>query len=71
MKPILRNTLIVILVSVTVLTISQCGKRERGKKIKLEIGLAKGKTKIDKRETIKKRESSREIQRKLKKASYS
>ena len=38
----------------------------KGKKIKLKIALAKGKTKIDKRETIKRRESQREIQRNLK-----
>jgi len=32
-------------------------------KIKLELGLAKGKTKLDKRETIKKREAKREMRR--------
>ena len=35
-------------------------------KIKLEIGIGKGKKKTDKRETIKKREVSREIRRTLK-----
>lgn len=35
-------------------------------KIKLEFGLAKGKKKYDKRETIKKREQEREISRALK-----
>lgn len=34
--------------------------------IKLEISVAKGKKKIDKRETIKKREIDRDIQRKMK-----
>lgn len=34
--------------------------------IKADIALARGKTKIDKRETIKKREADREIQRTLK-----
>lgn len=36
--------------------------------IKLSIALARGKTKIDKRETIKKREGEREISRTLKKS---
>jgi len=35
-------------------------------KLKLEFGIGKGKRKIDKRETIKKREVEREIERKLK-----
>lgn len=35
------------------------------KKIKVELGLAKGKKKSDKRESIKKRESDREIRRTL------
>ena len=34
--------------------------------IKIEVGLAKGKKKWDKRETIKKRETKRKIQRRLK-----
>ena len=37
-----------------------------GRKIKLDIGLAKGKKKSDKRESIRKRESEREIDRTLK-----
>jgi SsrA-binding protein len=37
-----------------------------GGKIKVEIGIAKGKKKFDKRETIKKRETDREIRRELK-----
>ena len=37
-----------------------------GRKIKLEIALARGKKKTDKRETIKKRETKREIDRILK-----
>lgn len=37
-----------------------------GRKIKVELGLAKGKKKSDKRESIKKRESDREINRTLK-----
>ena len=36
-----------------------------GRKIKLELGLAKGKKKSDKRESIKKRDSDREIRRTL------
>lgn len=35
-------------------------------KIKLEFGIARGKKKIDKRELIKKRETKREIERKIK-----
>lgn len=38
----------------------------KGRHIKLEFGLGKGKKKLDKRETIKKRETDREIHRKLK-----
>ena len=37
----------------------------KGGKIKLELGLAKGKSKIDKRETIKKREAEIEIRRRF------
>ncbi|KWA84289.1 hypothetical protein WL29_23315 [Burkholderia ubonensis] len=37
----------------------------RGRKLKLKIGLAKGKNVADKRETIKKRDLGREIQREL------
>ncbi len=42
-----------------------CIYNNRGK-IKVEIGIAKGKKKFDKRETIKKRETDREIRRELK-----
>lgn len=38
----------------------------RGTKIKVEIAVAKGKKQFDKRETIKKRDLKRELQRKLK-----
>ena len=38
----------------------------KGRRIKLEIGLARGKKKSDKRETIRKREVDREINRALK-----
>ncbi len=37
-----------------------------GNRIKVEVGIAKGKKKFDKRETIKKRETDREIRRELK-----
>lgn len=37
----------------------------KGGKIKLELGLAKGKSKLDKRETIKKREAEIEMRRRL------
>jgi SsrA-binding protein len=40
---------------------------DKNGKIKVEIGLGKGKKKYDKRETIKKREQEREIRRALKK----
>lgn len=38
----------------------------KGKKVKLSIALARGKKKFDKRDSIKKRESKREIERELK-----
>ena len=38
----------------------------KGTKIKLEIAVARGKKKYDKRETIKKRETEREIRRTFK-----
>jgi len=38
----------------------------KGRKIKISIGVAKGKKKYDKRETLKKRESDRDINRSLK-----
>ncbi len=37
-----------------------------GGKIKIEIGIARGKKKHDKRETIKKRETEREVRREMK-----
>lgn len=48
------------------LTIIALSVYNMGRKIKLELGLAKGKKKSDKRESIKKRESDREIRRTLK-----
>ena len=38
----------------------------KGRKIKVEIAIVKGKKKHDKRETIKKRETDREIRREYK-----
>lgn len=38
----------------------------KGSKLKLEIGIARGKKKTDKRETIKKRETARDIEREFK-----
>ena len=48
------------------LTIVPISVYNKGKKIKVEIALVKGKKKQDKRETIKKRETDREIRRTLK-----
>ena len=48
------------------LTIVALSVYNMGHKIKVELGLAKGKRSRDKRETIKKRESDREINRTLK-----
>lgn len=48
------------------LTIVPLSVYTKGRRIKLEIGLARGKKKADKRETIKKREVNREIRRHLK-----
>lgn len=48
------------------LTIVPLSVYTKGPKIKIEIALAKGKKKYDKRETIKKRETDREIRRNLK-----
>lgn len=48
------------------LTIVALSVYNMGHKIKIELGLAKGKKKSDKRESIKKRESDREIDRTLK-----
>src|ERR1035437_8653149 len=48
------------------LTIVALSVYNMGRKIKVELGLAKGKKTRDKRESIKKRESDREIRRTLK-----
>ena len=48
------------------LTIVPIKLYNNGRKIKLEIALARGKKKTDKRETIKKRDTKREIDRILK-----
>lgn len=47
------------------LTIVPLAMYNMGKKIKIEIALAKGKKSFDKRESIKKRESDRDVQRTL------
>ncbi len=48
------------------LTIVAIAVYNAGRKLKLELGMAKGKKSFDKRETIKKRETDREIRRTLK-----
>ena len=48
------------------LTIVPLSMYNKGRKIKLAIAVAKGKKKFDKRETIKKRETERDIRRSLK-----
>jgi SsrA-binding protein len=48
------------------LTIVPISLYNDGRRIKLELGVAKGKKKFDKRQTIKKRESDEEIHRTLK-----
>ena len=48
------------------LTIVAIAVYNGGRKLKLEIGIAKGKKSFDKRENIKKRETDREIRRSLK-----
>ncbi|KKS82179.1 MAG: SsrA-binding protein [Candidatus Wolfebacteria bacterium GW2011_GWC1_43_10] len=48
------------------LTIVPIKLYNKGGKIKIEIGIARGKTKSDKREKIKQRDSKREINRRLK-----
>ena len=48
------------------LTIVPISVYNKGRKIKLEIALSKGKKKFDKRETIKKRDTDREIRRDIK-----
>ena len=49
------------------LTIIPLSVYNKGKVVKIQIGIARGKKKYDKRETIKKREAGREIDRTLKK----
>lgn len=48
------------------LTIVPISVYNKGRKIKVEIALVKGKKRLDKRETIKKRETDREIRREIK-----
>ena len=48
------------------LTIVPISVYNKGRKIKIEIALAKGKKKHDKRESIKKRDTDREIRRQIK-----
>ena len=48
------------------LTIVPISVYNKGRKLKLSLGIARGKKKFDKRESIKKRESDRETQRLLK-----
>ncbi len=48
------------------LTIVPVKVYNKGRKIKLEVAIVRGKKKFDKREAIKKRESDRDIQRTLK-----
>jgi len=48
------------------LTIVPISVYNKGRKIKVEIALVKGKKKFDKRETIKRRETDREIRREYK-----
>jgi SsrA-binding protein len=48
------------------LTIVPISVYNKGRKIKVEVALVKGKKKMDKRETIKKRETDREIRREYK-----
>ncbi len=48
------------------LTIVPVSVYNKGRKIKVEIALVKGKRKLDKRETIKRREIDREIRREIK-----
>lgn len=48
------------------LTIVPISLYNKGVKVKVELAIVKGKRKFDKRETIKKRDSDREVQRTLK-----
>ena len=48
------------------MTIVPLSVYNKGRKLKLEIAVARGKKQFDKRETIKKRDTDREIRRSLK-----
>jgi SsrA-binding protein len=48
------------------LTIAPISLYNKGRKIKIQIALVKGKKKHDKRESIKKRETERELRREIK-----
>jgi SsrA-binding protein len=48
------------------LTIVPIGVYNKGRKIKAELAIARGKKKFDKRESIKRRETEREIRREMK-----
>ena len=48
------------------LTMVPISMYNKGRKIKIEVAVVKGKKKFDKRETVKKREAERDIQRTLK-----
>lgn len=49
------------------LTVIPLSVYSKGRRLKIDLGLARGKKRHDKRETIKKREATREIERNLKK----
>ncbi|MFA6257268.1 MAG: SsrA-binding protein SmpB [Candidatus Paceibacterota bacterium] len=51
------------------LTIAPISVYNKGRKIKVEIALVKGKKKTDKRQTIQKRETDREVRREYKRGS--
>lgn len=48
------------------LTIVPISVYNKGRKLKISLGIARGKKKFDKRQTIKKRETDREIRREMK-----
>ncbi len=48
------------------LTIVPISVYNKGRKLKVELGIARGKKRFDKRQTIKKRETDRETRRTLK-----
>ena len=48
------------------MTIVPISVYNKGRKIKVEIALVKGKKKFDKRDVIKKRETDREVRREIK-----